>query len=111
MVRLRRVVAPEPVLITNAGLNRSDEFRGRRRQYTIVMSTRVVCFILAVVVQVTWLRVVFIVGALVLPWVAVVAANQVQSKVSATPALYVPRPRRALGAGEEPRPRSADRRP
>jgi hypothetical protein len=105
----RRATAP-PVLITSAPISRAAEAAGRRRQYTIVMSVRVVCFILAVTIQVTWLRVFFIVGALVLPWVAVIAANQVHGKAPAGPKLYVPKPRRALTGGEEPEPRRADRR-
>jgi Protein of unknown function (DUF3099) len=109
-VRRRRPIVPEPVLITNAPASRSQEAAGRRKQYTIVMTVRVVCFILAVTIQVTWLRVFFIVGALVLPWVAVIAANQVHGKAPKTPQLYVPKPRRALTDGEEPEPRRADRR-
>ncbi|MDX6228251.1 MAG: hypothetical protein QOI76_1641 [Frankiales bacterium] len=107
---MRRRPVPPPVLITSAPMSRAQEHAGRRRQYTIVMSVRVVCFILAVVVPVIWLRVVFIVGALVLPWVAVIAANQVHGKAPRGPKLYVPKPRRALTDGGEPEPHRADRR-
>jgi hypothetical protein len=107
---VRRRPTPQPVLITTAPMSRAEEAAGRRRQYTIVMSVRVVCFILAVAIQLTWLRVVFIIGALVLPWVAVIAANQVHGKLPTRPTLYVPKPRRALTDGEEPEPRRADRR-
>lgn len=109
-MRLRRPVAPEPVLITTAPPSRAAEFDDRRRQYAIVMSVRIVCFLLAVIISVTWLRVVFIVGALVLPWVAVIAANQAKTRVLSTPSLFVPKPRRALAGGEEPEPHPADRR-
>ena len=51
-----------------------------------------------------------VVGALVLPWVAVIAANQVHGKAPTHPALYVPKPRRALASGEEPEPRRANPR-
>lgn len=106
----RRRPAAGPVLITSAAPSRLQEHADRRRNYTIVMSTRVLCFILAVVIQVTWLRIVFIIGALVLPWVAVIAANQVHGKAPTGPKLYVPKPRRSLTEGEEPEPRRADRR-
>ncbi|BEP15328.1 hypothetical protein acdb102_36390 [Acidothermaceae bacterium B102] len=108
-MRRRSATAPV-VLITSAAPSRVDEFQDRRRNYIIVMSTRVACFILAVVIPITWLRMVFLVGALVLPWVAVLAANQVKDKVVGAPALFVPAPRRAL-SGEDPRPHRADRRP
>jgi hypothetical protein len=107
---MRRRATTPPVLITSAPVSRAQEFAGRRRQYTIVMSVRVICFILAVAIQVTWLRIFFIVGALVLPWVAVIAANQVHGRAPRGPKLYVPEPRRALTDGEEPEPRRADRR-
>ncbi|MDX6202069.1 MAG: hypothetical protein QOE24_172 [Frankiales bacterium] len=107
---MRRRPVPGPVLITSAPQSRMEEFAGRRRQYTIVMSIRVICFILAVAIPVGWLRVVFVVGALVLPWVAVIAANQVHGKAPRGPKLYVPEPRRALTDGGEPEPHRADHR-
>jgi hypothetical protein len=107
---VRRRPGPPPVLITSAPQSRTQEFEGRRRQYTIVMSIRVVCFILAVAIPIAWLRVVFVVGALVLPWVAVIAANQVHGKIAKGPKLYVPKPRRELTDGGEPEPHRADHR-
>lgn len=106
---MRRRTASGPVLITTAAPSRVDEFNDRRNQYILVMSIRVLCFILAVVIPITWLRMVFVVAALVLPWVAVLAANQVKAKSVGAPALFVPKPRRAL-SGEDPQPRRADRR-
>lgn len=105
----RRQTSSAPVLITTAPMSRAQEHDGRRRQYAIVMSVRVVCFLLAVIIQVTWLRVFFIIGALVLPWVAVLAANQVHGKNPVGARVYVPEPRRAITDGEEPEPRRADR--
>jgi uncharacterized membrane protein len=109
--RVKRRAAAQPVLITSAAPSRIQEHADRRRNYTIVMSTRVLCFILAVAIPITWLRIVFTIGALVLPWVAVLAANQVHGKAPTGPTLYVPKPRRALTDGEEPEPRRADWRP
>ena len=68
------------MLITSAPQSPLEEYNDRRRQYAIVMTIRIVCFLLAVVVTMTWLRVVFIIGALVLPWVAVIAANQAKTR-------------------------------
>ena len=107
---MRRRTASGPVLITSAAPSRVDEYQDRRRSYILVMSIRVACFILAVVIPITWLRMVFVVLALVLPWVAVLAANQVKAKSMPSPALFVPRPRKAL-TGEDPQARRADRRP
>jgi hypothetical protein len=109
----RHPTAAQPVLITDAAPSRFQEHADRRRNYLIVMSIRVVCFILAIVVQLTWLRVGFIIGALVLPWVAVIAANQAKSSSGRSSSPYVPNPRRALTEGGPGSPGStrADRRP
>src|SRR3954471_17381267 len=105
----RRPVVAEPVLTTSAPPSRFAEHAERRRNYAIVMSIRVLCFILAIVVQLTWLRVTFIIGALVLPWVAVIAANQVKATSVRAPSLFVPKPRKSLTGGG-PEPKKADRR-
>lgn len=44
------------------------------RKYTIAMSIRLVCFILCIFVT-GWWQLVFIAGAVVLPYIAVVLAN------------------------------------
>jgi hypothetical protein len=51
-----------------------DDRRKRMRQYTIAMSIRTICFLLVVIVP-DWWRFVFAVGAIVLPYFAVVLAN------------------------------------
>ena len=48
--------------------------RSRMRKYTIAMSIRTVCLILLVVIP-DWYRYVFGVGAVILPYIAVVLAN------------------------------------
>jgi Flp pilus assembly protein TadB len=66
----------EPVLITEAQPSLDSQFRARRRKYAIMMSTRTVCIILAAATYHTWwLMAVFVVGAAVLPWMAVLIAN------------------------------------
>jgi Flp pilus assembly protein TadB len=68
----------EPILVTTAGQSPVDERRSRERRYLITMGVRVVAFIVAVVVARGWVRVIAVALALILPWVAVVAANAPQ---------------------------------
>lgn len=66
----------EPVLITEAEPSLDDQFNARRRKYMIMMSTRALCLVLAAVFYRTWwLLAIFIAGAVVLPWMAVLIAN------------------------------------
>ena len=53
----------------------------RMKQYLFTMSLRTVCFVLAIVTD-GWLRWVFALGAVVLPFFAVVAANAVRPRVA-----------------------------
>lgn len=66
----------EPVVfnVTNARSPLSADQAGRNRRYLISMSIRVLCFVLCIIFT-GWLRWAFFVGALVLPWFAVVIAN------------------------------------
>lgn len=64
--------------ITDAPLRHSAEQHTRIVRYTVAMSIRVVCFVLAAVVGVvwhSWWAAVFVLAAAVLPYVAVVNAN------------------------------------
>ncbi|TAP27231.1 DUF3099 domain-containing protein [Arthrobacter sp. S41] len=60
--------------ITEARESHSSERDSRVRKYTISMSVRMVCFILAFFFD-NWLRWFFIAGAVILPYIAVVIAN------------------------------------
>ncbi|WP_235735945.1 DUF3099 domain-containing protein [Nocardioides alcanivorans] len=64
----------EPVRITTAAPSRSEEINHRQRRYLFSMLIRTVCFVGAVAAD-GWLRWVLIVGAVFLPYVAVVFAN------------------------------------
>lgn len=66
----------EPVIynVTSARVPLSSDQASRNRRYLISMSIRIVCFVLCIVFT-GWLRWAFFVGALILPWVAVVIAN------------------------------------
>jgi hypothetical protein len=78
--------------VTTAAAGRSADLASRQRRYLIMMGIRLVCLPLAVVVD-GWLRWVFIVGAIVLPYVAVVIANAARRPTAGT--LSAP-PREAL---------------
>jgi len=85
----------EPVLVTTAPVSPGDERRTRERRYLITMAVRVVAFVVAIVFATGWIRVIAVILALVLPWVAVVLANAGPTRGAAeTPSLY---------AGEAPR--------
>jgi len=60
--------------ITEARESHTSERDTRVRKYTISMTVRMICFILAFFFE-GWLRWVFIAGAVVLPYIAVVVAN------------------------------------
>jgi hypothetical protein len=53
---------------------RQADLQSRARRYMIGMSLRTVCFVAAVIAS-GWLRWTFVVGALVLPYIAVLIAN------------------------------------
>ena len=66
---------PDAIRITSATRSRSADISARQRRYVISMSIRTVCFILAIVSIGHWFMWLFMVASLVLPYVAVVAAN------------------------------------
>jgi hypothetical protein len=65
----------EVVSITSAPESRRDEQSRRMRVYAIQMSIRVLCFVGAILVPSWPVRIVLIVGAVVLPYTAVIFAN------------------------------------
>ena len=70
--------AEEPFLVTTAGKSPREEQRERTRRYLVTMGIRTLCFVLAVVlyaVHLHWAAAVTAAASLILPWVAVVAAN------------------------------------
>ena len=65
-------------LVTQAQRSRSDDINFRQRRYLLMMGIRAVCFVIAVVMFVNhlgWLVVIPAVGAIVIPYFAVVFAN------------------------------------
>jgi len=99
----RKSSAARPVLITDAQQSRIDEHNARRKRYTITMGLRIVCLVLAAFVYETfWLMGILVVLACVLPWVAVLVANDRPPKKAARPSgLGHPAPERALESGAE----------
>jgi Flp pilus assembly protein TadB len=91
--------ADEPVLVTTAGKSPRQEQRERERRYLVTMAVRVICFVLAIVlfgVGLRWIAAFAVAGSLILPWVAVVAANAGPRRTVERPALYDRKPPRAL---------------
>ena len=74
---MRRTHADQPALITSAPESGDDEYDRRRKRYAIMMSLRVVCVVAAALtyhVSVV-LALAFVLGGAVLPWCAVIIAN------------------------------------
>ena len=73
----------EPLLITEAAPSLFEQHEARKRRYILTMAVRAVCLILATVFyQVLWVMAVFAVLAIVLPWIAVMVANDRPPKKS-----------------------------
>ena len=66
-----------PILITEAPINVDDEYNRRRKRYLIMMIIRALCIIGAATTFTYsgWLAAAFVAAALVLPWAAVLIAN------------------------------------
>ena len=60
--------------ITTAAPGHTADINARTKRYLVMMSIRIICFVLAVIVS-GWPRWAFIVGAIILPYLAVVVAN------------------------------------
>lgn len=84
--------------ITAAGAPLSEEQRGRTRRYLISMGIRTLCFLGAIVVAGP-MRWVLVVGAVGLPYVAVVLANAGKESKRAAPVLTVDVARTQLPPG------------
>jgi hypothetical protein len=64
------------VLITAAEPSYAEQYAQRRRKYTILMSARIPCLLLAgVFYQTWWLALGFVLLSVPLPWMAVLIAN------------------------------------
>ena len=75
-MRHDRSDTPAVASITSARLSHSDDISLRQRRYVMTQCVRILCVVLATAlpVSVVW-KVVFILGAVALPWFGVVMAN------------------------------------
>jgi hypothetical protein len=71
----RRNELPQPQAVTSVEESPYEERRSRFIKYTIAMVIRVICIVLAVAIPVSWFTLVFVAGAVFLPYFAVVIAN------------------------------------
>ncbi|MEO6510629.1 MAG: DUF3099 domain-containing protein [Nocardioides sp.] len=90
----------EPVRITTANAGRDADIAARQKRYLIAMGIRTICFVAAIFVTSIWLRVVFVTGALVLPYVAVVMANAGSTKSDGFALMDGPSGARELPPGD-----------
>ena len=91
---------PEPVLITDAHPSLHEEHAARKRRYVITMGIRALSVVGAAVVyawtHILWLVLILAVLGTVLPWVAVIMANDGPPKSKRQAYGYTPRPDRVL---------------
>ena len=94
-----RVRRSEPVLITEAEVSVAEQHAARKRRYAITMGLRALFVVLAAsFYQVVWLMLIFAFLGTVLPWVAVMMANDRPPKKKLDVHRYEARPERALEA-------------
>lgn len=89
----------QPMLITDAPKSLDDDFDRRRKRYAIMMGLRALCVIAAALTyHVSWvLAALLVVGGAILPWAAVILANDRPPKKSRRTRRYrPPDPTRAL---------------
>ena len=102
-MRKPRPPAREVHRITSVQEPLADDLARRTRRYLIQMGIRVACFLLAVLTWgriPMWLSWILLVGAVVLPYVAVILANTGRERRAEPAPLMEPR---ALGAGDNGR--------
>jgi hypothetical protein len=108
---MRRHHSEHPALITTAPQNSDDEFDRRRKRYAVMMALRAVCVLAAALSYRVSIvaAVVFLVGGAVLPWCAVIIANDRPPKRRTERVGYGAGPaERALPAGDDGRTVNAD---
>jgi hypothetical protein len=103
---MRRTRSEAPVLITTASESNDDEFDRRRAKYAIMMALRAVAVIAAAMTYriSIYLALAFVVAGMILPWCAVIIANDRPAKrrqqVTYRPDLQT---ERALPPGDDDR--------
>ena len=74
-----------PIRITTASSGADADIASRQKRYIITMGVRTLCFVAVALLAIShfgpgWLPWIFVVGAVVLPYVAVVMANAADTK-------------------------------
>lgn len=105
---MRRAREDHPILITSAPESTDDELDKRRKKYALMMALRAGSIIGAALVYrySIWLALALVLGSMVLPWCAVLIANDRPAKKKRKgPAPLRPGvgPERAITAGGEGR--------
>lgn len=103
---VRRTHDDQPTLITSAPQSSGDEYDRRRKKYAIMMGTRALCVLLAAVtynISIVF-AIAFAVAGVILPWCAVLIANDRPPKrrVADLGHLHVPT-ERALPSAKDDR--------
>ena len=95
--QFQRSRRPEPVLITEAAPSLADQQSARKRRYAITMAIRGVALVFAAVFyQTVWLMIILAILGTVLPWIAVIMANDRPPKPRTRPTGVDVRPDRVL---------------
>ncbi len=98
---VRRSRPDQPELITSLPESRVHEFDRRRRRYALLMSLRLICLLAAVLTYniSLLLALALVVGGAVLPWCAVLIANDGPARRRArSPSAVSEQPKRSLPA-------------
>ena len=74
-----------PIRITTASAGAGADISARQKRYIVTMGIRTLCFVAVAVLAIShvgpaWLPWIFVVGAVVLPYIAVVMANASNTK-------------------------------
>lgn len=77
--------ADDPIRITTASAGVGADIAARQKRYVLTMGVRTLCFVAVALLAMThagpgWLPWIFVVGAVFLPYVAVVMANAATTK-------------------------------
>lgn len=91
----------QPIRITEAATSPDEDLRQRQRRYLWSMALRTVCVVGAVLAAPGWDMWVFLVGAVFLPYVAVVLANAQAPRDDGFRLLDMPGRTRALPRAED----------
>lgn len=86
---------PEVHRITSAETRQSVDVDHRFKSYAIKMAIRVICIVAALFTD-GWVQIALIIGAAVIPWVAVVAANGANRQPRADFSRYLPEEQRLM---------------